>query len=88
MKKKYTKKQITEAIAYWKKQLKESIDVPSIWLEKTPTTALECIDVLESIIGDLIYELNERGGYDLLDDAESVAEDTINKLKNKIGNNH
>ena len=86
MKKKYTRKQIMESIKYWQKQLNESIDVPSIWLEKTPNTPLDCIDVLESIICDLIYELDKRGGYEVLDDAESIAEDTIKQLRDELIN--
>lgn len=58
--------------------------VLSIWNDTHLTITLQCIDVLELLIADLVYELNEHGGYDILDDVISVAEDTITKLRTTL----
>lgn len=52
MKKTYTKKQITEAIAYWEKQLKkmnEDVNDGSFALPKEPTTQEECNALYDQI---------------------------------------
>lgn len=57
MKKTYTKKQITEAIKYWKKQLKkmnEDMNAKFLILPKEPTTQAECnalFDQIDDIFG-------------------------------------
>ena len=50
MKKKYTKKQIQEAISYWKKQLKmmnESTDLHGTTTMEVPTTVGKMIEFLK-----------------------------------------
>ena len=83
---KYTKKQIEESIKYWEKVLEsfeesQSLNEGGEWIQKEPKTLEEHINALESLVSDLVYELDERGGYPLLDDAISVAKDTFKRLR-------
>lgn len=59
----------------------QSLNEGGEWIQKEPKTLEEHINALESLVSDLVYELDERGGYPLLDDAISVAKDTFKRLR-------
>lgn len=81
MKNKYTKKQIQEAINYWKKQLKmmnESIDLHGTTTMEVPTTVGKMIEFLKQYPSDSGFILNH-------DDGNNKYSGSVNMMVNYCG---